>query len=88
MNDILNSNKDLKWLGIKSKMHLRQNSSLVYMPIGWYILSKTERVKFCEQWLMKKIKLLVGYVLNLTICEWTNNWKIIKLKSYVSHVFL
>ena len=84
--DTINSRKDLKRLGIRREMQLQENGSSVYMPIGWYTLSRNERVTFCE-WLMK-IKLPDGYASNLTRCVRTNDWKITGLKSHDCHVFL
>ncbi|KAL6194422.1 hypothetical protein ACLB2K_035506 [Fragaria x ananassa] len=84
--DNLNSRKDLEVLGIKKKLHLKEDgSSKCKSDVAPYVLSKKEKKIFCKRLAM--LRLPDGYCSNLANHVSLQDNRITDLKSHDCHVF-
>lgn len=85
--DNLNSRKDLKVLGIKKKLHLKEDgSSKCKSDVAPYVLSKKEKKIFCKRLAM--LRLPDGYCSNLANRVSLQDNRITDLKSHDCHVLI
>nr|XP_011465696.1 PREDICTED: uncharacterized protein LOC101306728 [Fragaria vesca subsp. vesca] len=85
--DNLNSRKDLKVLGIKKKLHLKEDgSNKCKSDAAPYMLSKKEKKIFCKRLAM--LRLLDGYCSNLANRVSLQDNRITNLKSHDCHVLI
>ncbi|XP_062014790.1 uncharacterized protein LOC133731433 [Rosa rugosa] len=85
--DNLNSRKDLKVMGIKKKLHPKEDgSSKSKSDAAPYVLSKKEKKIFCKR--LAKLRLPDGYCSNLANRVSLQDNKIMGLKSHDCHVLI
>ena len=85
--DNLNSRKDLKVMGIKKKLHPKQDGSSKSKSDGApYVLPKAEKKIFCKR--LAKLRLPDGYCSNLANGISLQDNKIFGLKSHDCHVLV
>ncbi|XP_061995536.1 uncharacterized protein LOC133713509 isoform X1 [Rosa rugosa] len=85
--DNLNSRKDLKVMGIRKKLHPKQDgSSKSKSDKAPYVLSKAEKKIFCRR--LAKLRLPDGYCSNLANRVSIQDNKIMGLKSHDCHVLV
>ncbi|CAL1407367.1 unnamed protein product [Linum trigynum] len=85
--DTIKARLDLKDMGIRSELHLEEKDDGSYkIPPACYVLSKKERLEFCE--FLKSVKFPDGYASNISRCANPVDGKLVGLKSHDCHVFL
>lgn len=85
--DTTTTRLDLEDMNIKKELHLKKLANGSYMmPHACYILSNDERKEFCD--LLKIMKFLDGYALNISLCAHASDGKLLGLKSHDYHIIL
>lgn len=84
--DTAKSQLDLKDLGIKSELQLREEGSSCRMPHARYTLSKQQKVAFFD--FLRDVEFPDGYASNITRCLSTDGTKLQGLKTHDCHIIL
>ncbi|XP_071683555.1 uncharacterized protein [Lolium perenne] len=85
--DTVNSRLDLEDMGIRGDLHLQPVSADSFeMPQAWYIMSKQEKIAFCE--FIKAVRFPDGYVSNISKCVAADKCKLQGLKTHDCHILL
>ncbi|XP_060974580.1 uncharacterized protein LOC133039684 [Cannabis sativa] len=85
--DNLNARLDLKFMGIRSELHPKENESKrTVIPPACFTLSKDEKFIFCQ--FLKTIKVPDGYAANISRCVDEKQRKIHGLKSHDFHIII